>query len=65
LLNDGERAELALYAGRTAYVHVVTGAFHLNNERLSEGDGAAVQDVASVTLVGIDGESEALVFDLP
>ncbi|HSF48793.1 MAG TPA: pirin family protein [Burkholderiales bacterium] len=65
LLNDGERAELALDAGRTAYVHVVAGAFYVNGEPLSEGDGAAVQDVASVMLVGIDGESEALVFDLP
>jgi redox-sensitive bicupin YhaK (pirin superfamily) len=65
LLNDGERAELAFDAGRTAYVHVVTGAFDLNGERLSDGDGAAVKDVASVTLVGIDNASEALVFDLP
>jgi redox-sensitive bicupin YhaK (pirin superfamily) len=65
LLNDGERAELALEAGRTAYVHVVTGAFYLDGERLSDGDGAAVKDVTSANLVGIDRESEALVFNLP
>ena len=53
-----------LAAGRTAYVHVVSGTLYVNNERLGEGDGATLTDVDRLEFEGIEG-CEALLFDLP
>ncbi len=51
-------------AGRTLYVHVVTGTLGVNGESLSEGDGATVKEADNVEFIGTK-ESVALVFDLP
>jgi hypothetical protein len=66
LLGAGETAELALAAGRRAWVQVARGAVTLNGTRLGEGDGAAVEQETRVVLTGQeDGkDSEVLVFDL-
>jgi redox-sensitive bicupin YhaK (pirin superfamily) len=62
VLEEGERAELALAAGRHAWIHVARGAVTVNGQRLGEGDGAAVSDERALTLAGHGGE--VLVFDL-
>jgi len=62
--NEGEVANLAIDAGRTAYVHVISGAITVNGEQLNSGDGATVSDSDVVNFSGVEC-SESLVFDLP
>jgi quercetin 2,3-dioxygenase len=58
-----ERAELALDAGRAAYVHLVRGALQVNGQALQAGDALMLRDEARVTLAqGVD--AEVLVFDV-
>jgi redox-sensitive bicupin YhaK (pirin superfamily) len=62
VLDEGQKAEVALAAGRYAWVHVARGAVTVNGKRLGEGDGAALSDERAVALEGHGGE--VLVFDL-
>jgi redox-sensitive bicupin YhaK (pirin superfamily) len=62
LVEKGERRELALAPGRSAWVHVARGRAEVNGNTLAEGDAAAVTG-ADVALAGIDS-AEVLVFDL-
>ena len=63
LIGAGERRELALAAGRQAWVHVARGHASVNGTALVEGDGAAVSGEERLTFVGED-DAEVLVFDL-
>jgi redox-sensitive bicupin YhaK (pirin superfamily) len=62
VLDEGQKAELALAPGRHAWIHVARGAASVNGQRLGEGDGAAVSDETALALEGHGGE--VLVFDL-
>jgi redox-sensitive bicupin YhaK (pirin superfamily) len=62
VLEEGQKAELALAPGRHAWVHVARGAATVSGQRLGEGDGASVSDEAALVLEGHGGE--VLVFDL-
>ncbi len=62
-LRAGDAAELALDAGRHAWVHVVEGSVTLNGIALNEGDAAALDAPVKLALTAA-GESEVLVFDL-
>jgi quercetin 2,3-dioxygenase len=53
-----------LAAGRHAWIQVLRGAVKLDNLDLAAGDGAAVSDLSSVTLLATQS-SEAMLFDLP
>lgn len=59
LARDGARIDLA--PGRAAWIQVMRGSIRLNGTALAQGDGAAVESEPSISL---DGEGEALVFDL-
>jgi redox-sensitive bicupin YhaK (pirin superfamily) len=63
LLGKGQAAEVALAKGRGAWVHVARGKVRVNGRDLGEGDGAALEDEASVAVEGVEG-GEVLVFDL-
>jgi redox-sensitive bicupin YhaK (pirin superfamily) len=63
LVEKGERRELPLRSGRSAWVHVARGTVDVNGHALSEGDGAAVTGTDAVALAGT-GSAEVLVFDL-
>ncbi len=63
LLAAGQRAEVPLAPGRRAWVQVVRGAVDVNGTALGEGDGAALEQEAVVTVVGRE-DAELLVFDL-
>ena len=63
LLASGEQAEVAIAPGRKAWVQVARGSVAVNGEALGEGDGAAVEAEARVTVQGRD-DAEVLVFDL-
>jgi quercetin 2,3-dioxygenase len=64
LFAAGERAELPLAPGRGLWVHVARGIATVNDQRLGEGDGLALEGEAAVRVEGTDG-GEVLVFDLP
>lgn len=69
LFDAGESAELALGAGRRAWVQVARGTVTVNGETLDEGDAAAIEDEPAVTIEGVasgggGGGGEVLVFDL-
>lgn len=51
-------------AGRTLYLHVVSGELEVQGQYLGEGDGAALRDTRRIGLVARQ-ETEALLFDLP
>lgn len=59
----GTAGELALSAGRHAWVHLARGSARVNGQLLTAGDGAALSDERSVRVEGV-ASSEVLVFDL-
>jgi redox-sensitive bicupin YhaK (pirin superfamily) len=59
----GESAELALAAGRHAWVHVARGEVNVNGSVVKDGDGVALTDEARVRIEGVAG-GEVIVFDL-
>ena len=63
ILELNESVTLALEPDRHAWVQVARGALKLNDNYLKQGDGAAVSNESSVTLVGTE-PTEALLFDL-
>ena len=64
LFDGAESAELALDAGRLAYVHVARGEVVINGRTLTAGDALLYHDETQVSIVQGRG-AEVLVFDLP
>ena len=60
---DGVKHSLA--PGRHAWVQVARGSMSLNDQELSEGDGAAISSEPELLLRGSERDSEILLFDLP
>lgn len=63
-LDAGGRATHGLAPGRHAWLQVLRGSVRLGGDTLVAGDGAAVSDESSVTVLA-DGPSEVMLFDLP
>jgi len=59
----GQRAELALAAGRHGWIQVARGAVRVNGHELRAGDGAALSDERLIRVEGIE-DAEVLAFDL-
>ena len=53
-----------LTEGRKAWLQVVRGSAQLNGEALSVGDGAAISDLSSLSVVANENNTEILLFDL-
>ena len=64
LFDGAESAELALDAGRLAYVHVARGEALVNGRTLAAGDALLYRDETQVSIAQGRG-AEVLVFDLP
>ena len=64
LLAPGERVTHELHAKRRAWLQVARGAVMLNGQRLSAGDGAAIEREPSLSIEGVE-DAEVLLFDLP
>lgn len=64
LFDAGEAAEHALPNGRTAWIHVARGRVRVNDVELGPGDGAAIEDEASLLVTGLD-DAELVLWDLP
>lgn len=57
----GERLSLPLEAGRHAYLVPATGIVEVNGVRIEARDGAAISDLPSVEIVGIEDSKIVLV----
>ena len=62
-LDTGDSITYQLKAGRAAWVQVARGEVRLGDTSLKQGDGAAISDEQSLSIVGIE-PSEILLFDL-
>ena len=60
-LSDGKTITYELPKGRYAWLQVARGTVDLNGQKLSAGDGAAIEDERTLN---IRGEGEILLFDL-
>lgn len=63
ILSAGQRLSHTLAAGRGAWVQVVAGSLAVNGQVLGAGDGAAIEDAATVELASENG-AEIVLFDL-
>ena len=63
LLRGGESAGYRLAEGRKAYVHVARGEVTLNGERMTGGDGAAIEREKELSFTQ-GRDAEVLLFDL-
>ena len=63
ILESGQTVTHALKKGRGAWIQVATGTVEVGGLTLSEGDGAAVEDVDSIGITA-KGPAEFLLFDL-
>ena len=61
ILEPGQRITHALGTGRRAWLQITHGRVEVNGHGLEEGDGAAVADLAELTL---KGSAEILLFDM-
>lgn len=61
---EGQSAELPLGKERQAWVQVARGKLRINGKELSAGDGAGLWDEELVSVEGVAGGGEVLVFDL-
>ncbi len=61
-LKTGEVAEYALGAGRHAYLVVAKGSVDVNGERIDVRDGAAIRDVATITVKAL-ADAEVVLVD--
>lgn len=64
LLEAGESVKYELGPGRRGYVHVARGSVVVNGQALRVGDGARIENEATIAIEGIAG-AEVLLFDLP
>ncbi len=60
----GEQCDRDLRSGRRVWLQMVRGAVRLQDALLSAGDGVAVTDESSLTLLP-ESDAEMLLFDLP
>src|SRR5437763_1371226 len=63
ILDSGQRVEHALAPGRGAWLQVARGSVDVNGTALDAGDGAAIENEASVAITASDA-AEILLFDL-
>ncbi len=63
-LDRGQTEQHTLAAGRTSYVHVISGNLSVNEYPLEAGGGIALSDVEILQFDALE-TTEALLFDLP
>lgn len=63
ILEDTEHVDHAIAKGRGAWIQVARGSIDVNGIELTQGDGAAIEDEASLAITA-RGDAEILLFDL-
>jgi redox-sensitive bicupin YhaK (pirin superfamily) len=56
---------LNLETGRKCWVHLISGSLLIGGQQLGPGDGAAIEELATLEFAAADEPVRALVFDLP
>jgi len=64
VIDQGVEVEHRVASGRHVWIQVISGSVELEDRVLSEGDGAALSNVDSLTVRGLDPENDVLLFDL-
>jgi quercetin 2,3-dioxygenase len=64
MLDGKDAVTHRLASGRRAYVHIARGAVEVNGQKLKGGDGARIENEATIVLKDAR-EAEVLLFDLP
>lgn len=64
LMQAGHTLEYNIRPGRTVYIHMVSGAMHINGHEVGAGDGMTIKDESHIICTD-DTDNEALLFDLP
>jgi redox-sensitive bicupin YhaK (pirin superfamily) len=64
ILDDGAEVGHGLASGRAAWVQAARGSVTVNGVALSQGDGAAIEDEASLAIAATSPDAEILLFDL-
>ena len=64
-LKAGQEVAHALRPGRKAWLQVARGTVELNGKPLTDGDGAAIEHEAALTIISHSDDAEILLFDLP
>ncbi len=64
VIDRGAQLVYPLADGRHAWAQIISGSVELNGRELSTGDGAAMSLVDHVTMSGLEGVSDVLLFDL-
>ena len=63
LLKPGEEVTHELFTGRHGWLQVARGSVELNGKMLGQGDGAAISEEKSLSIMGTT-DAEVLLFDL-
>jgi redox-sensitive bicupin YhaK (pirin superfamily) len=63
-LTQGATVERSIDPGRRVWIQIIEGAATVNGQLLGEGDGAAIEEDGTVTIVGVGDWSDLLLFDL-
>jgi hypothetical protein len=63
LLDEGRSVSHSLAPGRAAWLQMVDGSVELNGARMGRGDGAAIEELEGLDIVG-RSKAEFLLFDL-
>jgi quercetin 2,3-dioxygenase len=65
LINNNESLDYSTSIKRNLWVQIVKGKLHLNDQILSQGDGASVILEEKITITAVEDSTEFLLFDLP
>jgi redox-sensitive bicupin YhaK (pirin superfamily) len=63
-LSEGARISRSIDPGRNVWIQVVEGIVQVNGQKLTEGDGAAIEKPRDVVVTGTGDWSDVLLFDL-
>ncbi|GGY84720.1 hypothetical protein GCM10011613_32170 [Cellvibrio zantedeschiae] len=65
ILSASKEASLPASKSRHYYVHLIEGELEVENQKLTPGDGAKIENIDELQLKAVDQNVKALVFDLP
>jgi len=63
VLDAGNELQHSFASGHSGYLQIISGSVTANGERLEAGDGAAIQEVESLTVLA-GSDAEVILFDM-
>lgn len=65
ILSANDEVTLPTSKNRHYYVHLIEGELHIEDQKLTPGDGAKIENIDGLLLKAFNQNVKALVFDLP